>query len=37
MARLKTLTNCLVIDGDPPRPKGPVDLVLDGARMKARL
>jgi 5-methylthioadenosine/S-adenosylhomocysteine deaminase len=36
MARLKTLTNCLVIDGDPPRPDGPIDLVLDGPRIKAR-
>jgi cytosine/adenosine deaminase-related metal-dependent hydrolase len=36
MARLKTLTNCLVIDGDPPRVDGPLDLVLDGNRVKAR-
>ena len=36
MARLKTVTNCLVIDGDPPRVDGPLDLVLEGNRVKAR-
>lgn len=36
MAGLKTLTNCLVLDGDPPVPEGPVDIVIDGGRIKSR-
>ncbi len=36
MAGLKTLTNCLLLDGDPPVVDGPLDLVLEGNRIKAR-